>query len=167
MLNEAKIASVGERDFRAASGFAASSAGAGAKSALSARALTTPNSRLRRWPLENIARSRLLLSLRSARILEQKRDCSQSRGYHFERNFIDYGCSVCVGKPAEAWTESPLGTGTEVCSLAATPANGGFVRDQTHLVFSIYNSTVQLRAFAIPRCRERFVFNSIHSSAYR
>ena len=29
-------------------------------------------------PLENLARSRSLFSLRSARILEQKRDCSQS-----------------------------------------------------------------------------------------
>ena len=41
----------------------------------------------RRSPLENLARSRSLFSLRSARILEQKRDCSQSSLYElFEEN---------------------------------------------------------------------------------
>ena len=43
-----------------------------------ARARATRGSRLCRSPLENLARSRSLFSLRSAQILEQKRDCSQS-----------------------------------------------------------------------------------------
>ena len=42
------------------------------------RARATRGSRLCRSPLENLARSRSLFSLRSAQILEQKRDCSQS-----------------------------------------------------------------------------------------
>ena len=46
--------------------------------ALRARARATRGSRLCRSPLENLARSRSLFSLRSAQILEQKRDCSQS-----------------------------------------------------------------------------------------
>ena len=59
VLNEAKIASVSERDFRAAKPLAASSARARATRSL-------------------LARSRSLFLLRSARILEEKRDCSQS-----------------------------------------------------------------------------------------